>query len=53
MELMVVMCVVCSWVCFQAAVAGDPDVLTSPSSRIVLGQLPKQGTGAFELLSSF
>jgi DNA-directed RNA polymerase I subunit RPA1 len=34
-----------------AAVAGEPDRLTSPSARIVMGQTPKQGTGAFELRS--
>jgi len=32
-----------------AAVAGEPDTLSSPSARIVMGQLAKQGTGAFDL----
>ena len=32
-----------------AAVAGEPDSLTSPSARLVMGQLAKQGTGAFEV----
>jgi DNA-directed RNA polymerase I subunit RPA1 len=35
-----------------AAVAGEPDRLISPSARIVMGQIPKQGTGAFELRSN-
>ena len=33
----------------SAAVAGEPDSLTSPSARLVMGQLAKQGTGAFEV----
>eukprot|EP00621_Florenciella_sp_RCC1693_P011848 CAMPEP_0182539836 /NCGR_PEP_ID=MMETSP1323-20130603/26061_1 /TAXON_ID=236787 /ORGANISM="Florenciella parvula, Strain RCC1693" /LENGTH=120 /DNA_ID=CAMNT_0024750441 /DNA_START=11 /DNA_END=370 /DNA_ORIENTATION=- len=35
----------------EAAVRGDPDRLQSPSARIVMGQLAKQGTGAFELMA--
>jgi DNA-directed RNA polymerase I subunit RPA1 len=32
-----------------AAVSGEPDALASPSARLVMGQLAKQGTGAFEV----
>ncbi len=35
-----------------AAVAGEPDPLSSPSARLVMGQLVKQGTGAFEIRSA-
>jgi hypothetical protein len=36
-----------------AAVEGDPDKLASPSARIVMGQLARQGTGAFDLRADF
>ena len=34
-----------------ASLAGDYDNLSNPSSRIVMGQVVKGGTGAFEILS--
>lgn len=34
----------------QATVTGDVEPLESPSSRIVLGQVVKGGTGAFECI---
>lgn len=34
-----------------ASLAGDYDNLDNPSSRLVMGQVVKGGTGAFEILS--
>tara|TARA_B100000513_G_C11830272_1_gene162269 strand:+ start:269 stop:418 length:150 start_codon:yes stop_codon:yes gene_type:complete len=33
----------------MAALNGDPDNLFAPSARLIMGQLVKQGTGAFDL----
>jgi len=41
----------CSNFLTAAAMKGDKDLLHSPSAKIVMGQLPRQGTGAFELFS--
>jgi DNA-directed RNA polymerase I subunit RPA1 len=34
----------------DAVLNGDDDVQTSPSARLILGQVVRSGTGAFDLM---